>query len=436
MKGDLKMKKVTVDDEFKKKINDYLYPFEGKIIGKKYDYSYYLDFFKGIEFDDYISIKELIWSSDDFFKLRDYKRDDKKTSYAGFGYKLIKPFLEFDKGKLSYVLLAMNDKDKIAQLCCSAMSNIEISQDFVGYFTLAQSTDRGLYRIVLWPYMHECILDFFDNNTLKEHAEKSNSFDSAKYILSVDYNIASPKHEIFPFKYDIQKEDFARLCNKIFREGISYAVDIVRSGGVFELTDEDKKFYEEKEINESIQESSLNDSNVESYGISAANSIPSVEKRNDVAERLQALKDAGIKLSSEQESLIILNNKINSQEFKDYKANSEARKEGQEEETAKRVEISKKREEWQNSPEHPTNKRIEELEKIKKQVKALEQFRNIDESLLTPEQKEMLNNGSIFLEMYGKAESEEHYVDTGMSQEIRDWYKDVYGEQETSHKSR
>ena len=433
------MKKVTVDDfsdEYKKMIDNHVYPLEGMLTGKKYDYSIYLDFFKGIEFDDYMFVGKIKDAFDNVIKTP----NDKNKSNAGFGYVIDSYFDEFNKtyrDRLSFVVLAMNDKDKNAQFIGSTVSFLEHYPTPGGFFRMSQFTDDGLYRIVVAPFTHEFVLDFFDNDTIKEYAEKFHmSFDEAKYSLSESIEINSPNNERFPFKYDIQKEDFAKLCNKIFREGISYAVDIVRSGGVFELTDEDKKFYEEKEINEAIQESSLNDSNVESYGISAANSIPSVEKRNDVAERLQALKDAGIKLSSEQESLINLNNKINSQEFKDYKANSEARKKGQEEETAKRVEISKKREEWQNSPEHPTNKRIEELEKIKKQVKALEQFRNIDESLLTPEQKEMLNNGSIFLEMYDKAESEEHYVDTGMSQEIRDWYKDVYGEQETSHKSR
>ena len=49
------------------------------------------------------------------------------------------------------------------------------------------------------------------------------------------------------------------------------------------------------------------------------------------------------------------------------------------------------------------NKRIEELKHIKKQIQALENLSKIDDSLLSNEQRELIEHGNVLFEMIEKS---------------------------------
>lgn len=123
----------------------------------------------------------------------------------------------------------------------------------------------------------------------------------------------------------------------------------------------------------------------------------------------------------------------NSQKLAEYRANSEIRKKGQEEETAKRIEISKERETWHNSKENPSNKRIEELKEMKELLKTLTALKKINPNLLSDEQNKILKESETYLEMLNKANNKSHQIDTGMSEEMREWYQNEYAKEETKN---
>ena len=56
----------------------------------------------------------------------------------------------------------------------------------------------------------------------------------------------------------------------------------------------------------------------------------------------------------------------------------------------------------------------------------LDQLKKVNPTLLSKEQLEYLAKSQEFFEMYEKENNREHEVDTGMSEESRNWYQEHY----------
>ena len=142
---------------------------------------------------------------------------------------------------------------------------------------------------------------------------------------------------------------------------------------------------------------------------------------------IQALYNAkvnGIELSESQERTLQIYEKLNSEKFREFKAQAQERARKQEERRKAVQEENARKEEWLNSADNPINMRLAELKKTRNQVTALEGIK--DAGLIVPDQEQKLDNLSEFLEMFEKTSQEQHEVDTGMSDESRAWYQEHY----------
>lgn len=201
----------------------------------------------------------------------------------------------------------------------------------------------------------------------------------------------------------------------------------------FEFVEEVEKENEEviNDINVSVSEETVvgGDSsvNLEDGNVVDVNGNDSVKLEvPEVIAKLMQIREYGIELSPEQEKIIRTYEKIHSDEFREFQANREERERRQRE---IREEVSRRnaeKVEWWNSPENPSNIREEKFERMQKQVDALEGVREIDPSLLTDQQGEMLRTGKEFFELKEMFSAEEHDRDTGMSNEAREWYQEHY----------
>ena len=138
------------------------------------------------------------------------------------------------------------------------------------------------------------------------------------------------------------------------------------------------------------------------------------------------LRNAGIPLSPEQEQIIFISGKLQSEEFKEYQAKRQERLQKQQELRDKIQKENEAKENWQNSPEHPNNFSQNRLEAWKKELVALEQVYAINPSLLTEEQINYISKIKETLEMYTQEKEREHEIDTGMSNESQNWYQEHY----------
>ena len=121
-----------------------------------------------------------------------------------------------------------------------------------------------------------------------------------------------------------------------------------------------------------------------------------------------------------------IQNKLQSEEFKEFQAKREEREQKQQELQEKIAVENQTKENWQNSPEHPENLRKAELSKFKQTIEVLDQLKKVNPTLLSKEQLEYLDKSQEFFEMYEKENNREHEVDTGMSEESRNWYQEHY----------
>lgn len=272
---------------------------------------------------------------------------------------------------------------------------------------MVDSTPDGIYLFRLRDYLglggsrYSCDMYFYPDEELRNVG-----IDKPIFLL-IDTNAVVVNKTL-----SIVEEDIPKIANKIYRNGLPYLHEIFKNGGTLEITDEDRKYYElaaEKDITKENKKSN--------------------EKRT--VEQLIALRDMGIELSPEQYSMISLHERLNSEKFQLYKENSEARKERQKEVREQIIAENERKESWHNSPENPTNKRIAELEHMKRQIEGLKALRDIDDSLLSNEQRELMEEGNVFFEMLTEAQTKEHEIDTGMSPEIRSWYQDYYADGES-----
>lgn len=166
-----------------------------------------------------------------------------------------------------------------------------------------------------------------------------------------------------------------------------------------------------KEINEPI------------LGSQASKSVEQIIKE---ANAIRNLANAGIPLSVEQEQIVFISKKLQSNEFKEFQAKRDERLQRQQELRNKIQKENEAKENWQNSPEHPNNLSQNRLNAWQKELMALEQVYNINQALLTEEQINYISHIKETIEMYEKENNINHEIDTGMTEEARNWYQEHY----------
>lgn len=157
-------------------------------------------------------------------------------------------------------------------------------------------------------------------------------------------------------------------------------------------------------------------------GVSAKSSEQIIRE----GQGLEMLRNAGIPLSPEQEQIIFISGKLQSEEFKEYQAKRQERLQRQQELREKIQKENEAKENWQNSPKHPNNLSQSRLATWKKELVALEQVYAINPSLLTEEQINYISKIKETIEMYTQEKEREHEIDTGMSNESQNWYQEHY----------
>lgn len=157
-------------------------------------------------------------------------------------------------------------------------------------------------------------------------------------------------------------------------------------------------------------------------GVSAKSSEQIIRE----GQGLEMLRNAGIPLSPEQEQIIFISGKLQSEEFKEYQAKRQERLQRQQELREKIQKENEAKENWQNSSKHPNNLSQSRLATWKKELVALEQVYAINPSLLTEEQINYISKIKETIDMYTKENEREHEIDTGMSNESQNWYQEHY----------
>lgn len=143
-------------------------------------------------------------------------------------------------------------------------------------------------------------------------------------------------------------------------------------------------------------------------------------------QSLEMLRNAGIALSPEQEQIIFISEKLQSEEFKEFQAKRQERLQKQQELREKIRKENEAKENWQNNSEHLNNIGQSRLESWKKELKALEQVSTINPNLLTDEQIKYISEIKETIEMYEQEQNRNHEIDTGMSKESQNWYQEHY----------
>lgn len=279
--------------------------------------------------------------------------------------------------------------------------------------SMFQATEGGIYTLFLNRTVSDTApgyIIFYCNAALSEAADRYGlTLDEIKYkcIHGEGNNFAMNPSSFNTFDTtDIDKNNLAKFANSIYRKGLpAFDEHIKDEKPIAKIIDEDA-FYAPTESEQATIE--------------------------EIQENLSAKNESQITISEtaleEEQAQSNLTEKLHSERFIQYKNNREEREEHQQTILRERAQENTAKEEWQNSPEHPNNKRIEELKHLKAQISALEKVREVDESLLSKEQQSLIEEGNIFLDMVDNANKEEHLVDTGMSSEMREWYQEHYSE--------
>ena len=134
----------------------------------------------------------------------------------------------------------------------------------------------------------------------------------------------------------------------------------------------------------------------------------------------------------EQKNLVDIYENLYSKKFQQFKDEREVREARQQEVRQAVVKENERKEEWFNSADNPSNKRIEELKYLRRQIQGLESLREIAPELLSDYQNNLVEKGNIFFDMFERSKEEKHEVDTGMSSEIREWYQEHYTNEENT----
>lgn len=182
------------------------------------------------------------------------------------------------------------------------------------------------------------------------------------------------------------------------------------------------------------------------YGQVKRESAESLEEKHDLVTTLRTLEQSGMELNDSQRQILDVSEKINpdkftwytdklsSEEFRNYQERRGEREARQEEVRANIAAQNAAVEERIDPVDALRNARISELEEYKKQINMLGNVRDNYPSLLDERQNNMLDDGAEFFRMMDEASKQEHERDMGMSKEVRDWYRDFYGSQESTPK--
>ena len=367
---------ISLEEAYQKYLDLYLYDIKGMPEYYRHaDQKLFSDFYKDVD------------CSEIYFKLmesRSYGSPDCDSNCS----RLYRPCLEkgetvtvIDPIRLEiiskYKRMGLNFKRNSSTTNMASQKAVEV----------LHSDETGLYYFGLEDYVglagkkYTCNMYYYPDSPFFEVGI------NYPFLLVPEQNVVCRGKEI-----DVADEDVAIFANKIYKEGLPHVFDVLKNGGSIEITDEDRQHYQfsEEFIEPEIEVLDL-DSPVDTDG-------------------------------------------IDSLKFQQFKAEKELREERQRELRTMISAENERKENWFNSPENPTNKRIEELNQMRKKIQGLDNLYNIDSSILTDEQIEYLEKGKIFFDMFEKAESEEHEIDSGMSDEMRYWYQEHYTNEEGRRK--
>lgn len=283
---------------------------------------------------------------------------------------------------------------------------------FAGTINMVQTTEEGLYWFRLFENLDEnsqtnfhCELSYYPSEDLSIHGHGFK-------IVSGDENWnAWMSRQYIPLRNgNLVEEDIAKLANKIYRSGLPYLHEMANNDEILEVTAEDKIYYDSAEYEEEKP----------------------VTEMDSVIDKLSALEDMGFELSPSQKNLVDIYEKLYSEKFQQFKADRDLRKDKQQKVRQIVSEENERKEEWFNSSDNPSNKRVEGLKQMRRQIQGLESLREIAPELLSEYQNNLIDKGNVFFEMFERSKDEKHEVDTGMSSEIREWYQEYYTNDENT----
>lgn len=219
---------------------------------------------------------------------------------------------------------------------------------------MKQATPEGVYELSvntrpnfsIYPthvYFHsnEDILNYMKEAGYGQEEAKSN-FDIIKFRFAHDggkylgNKLPSEWESLPSLKVNLSTgeptDEFVMLANKIYRKGLPYVASLARTGGVLEITDEDRKFFEEasKQTEETVAQVGISEESQVANSLVEPTRNVTVEQResthtSDLEGAIQALRSlssSGFELTDSQKDLIAaydrLIDKLNSQKFMWY----------------------------------------------------------------------------------------------------------------------
>lgn len=280
--------------------------------------------------------------------------------------------------------------------------------------------------------------------------------DNSYLKVSFPYALGNLPQPILNISDERPTKEFTYLANKLYRKGLIYVEELTKNGGSLEIDDRDIRFFEEVSKDElNISDSSNvmeNDSTSNSENLDSARKIDddSSIDLDQFIKSLKRLSSVGVELTDEQKNLLNayerligkLNsekfmkyyNKLISEEFRIYK-DSSARREGRLKEIYEQnARADAERNEWYESEDNPSNIRKKQIDLMNEQLSALNNVRQF--MPLHDSQEKSRRELETFFDMKEIADGEDHTLDTTMSGEIRDWYKNEYGSQDGVGKTR
>ena len=353
---------------------------------RKINLDFVFDFFNGVSCDNYFLSGKEFHTSKNKQSLYYDKSIDFKLSNA--------PIID-NGGQVAHIdnsRLEIINKHKRMELNLMKSEGIPIDT-----IVMTEITPEGLYHFYIRSYE-------INNQMNYSYCTYFIPVEPGKSEELLQTNLAKQKWVWFVPKdqirgnIQIEDSDLPKLANKIYKEGLPKIQEALRNGKILEITEEDRKHYQ------------LNEED---------------KKLINQIQNPQTL---------EKEALSDLQEKLNSEKFIAFKNGKDNRFKRQQEIRQQIKEENEKIHEWNNSEENPANirkaLREEQLNKLIKQLKAIEEFKQVAPELVTKEQLELLENGYVYLEMLNKANNEVHEIDTGMSEEIRTWYQEHYSNEE------
>lgn len=358
------------------------------------------------------------------------------SAYITLGHKYIHPTLIHGYGDSRYTrpvaFTKIREYDEHGTYSCE-IRNIQIL-DKVAHIEYRADTDRNPH------FTQEELVGLKREWLLKTGPEMSklecSDANTPKSAYSFDYDIG----------YDEQTEkspDALKVASKLFNIGLAeYVSNPSYRHDILKIEDNERATYDLSDAEQALLSTTQKLDTTYEVRKKAEAKKPEEAKKQEEAKRpeplfqfqeeelplaIQALYNAkanDIELSESQERTLQIYEKLNSEKFREFKAQAQERARKQAERRKAVQEENAKKEEWLNSADNPINMRLAELKKTRNQVAALEGIK--DAGLIVPNQEQKLDNLSEFLEMFEKTSQEQHEVDTGMSDESRAWYQEHY----------